>query len=286
MSRLSLSLFLISISATIVFAANTPQNTDGGTKQMQQTDPNNAVCDCNKISITVIYDNNTFKEGLKTAWGFSCVVTGLEKTILFDTGGDGSLLMENISKLGIDPNSIDLVVISHEHWDHVGGMESFLEKNHNVSVFALESFPRDFKQMVSSRGAKIIEIEKPKEICKGVHSTGQLGTSIKEQGMIIRTDKGMILITGCAHPGIVNMARKAKELFSDNILFVMGGFHLNATSNRDINSIIKAFEDLQIKYAAPCHCSGDNARKLFAEQYGDKYVNIGVGLIIEAKDLK
>lgn len=286
MNKSFISFVLIIISATAVFAANATQNTDGGTKQMQGIESNNTVCDCNKINITVIYDNNTFKEGLGTAWGFSCVITGLEKTILFDTGGDGSLLMENISKLGIDPNIIDLVVLSHEHWDHVGGMESFLEKNHNVDVYALESFPQDFKQMVSSRGAKIIEIEKPKEICKGVHSTGQLGTSIKEQGLIIRTDKGMILITGCAHPGIVNMARKTKELFDENILFVMGGFHLNAASNRQINDIIMAFKDLQVKYAGPCHCTGDNARKLFAEQYGDKYVNIGAGLIIEAKNLK
>jgi 7,8-dihydropterin-6-yl-methyl-4-(beta-D-ribofuranosyl)aminobenzene 5'-phosphate synthase len=273
------------MSATAIFAANTTQNVNGDAKQMQQAEPNNAVCDCNKINITVIYDNNTFKEGLKTAWGFSCVITGLEKTILFDTGGDGSLLIENISKLGIDPNSIDSVVLSHIHWDHVGGMESFLEKNHKVDVYVPESFPDDFKQMVSSRGAKIIETEKSVQICQGVYSTGQLGTSIKEQGLIIRTDKGTILITGCAHPGIVNMARKTKELFNENILFVMGGFHLNATSNKDINSIIKALKDLQVKYAAPCHCSGDNARKLFAEQYGDKYVNIGVGLIIEAKTL-
>ncbi len=274
------------MSATAVFAANTHQNADGGVKQMQGIEPNNTVCDCNKVNITVIYDNNTNKEGLGTAWGFSCVITGLEKTILFDTGGDGSLFLENISKLGIDPNSIELIVLSHVHWDHVGGMESFLEKNHNVDVFVPESFPQDFKQMVSSREGKIVETEKPVQVCRGAYSTGQLGTSIKEQGLIIRTDKGTILITGCAHPGIVNMTRKTKELFNENILFVMGGFHLNATSNRDINSIIKAFKDLQVKYAGPCHCTGDNARKLFAEQYGDKYVNIGVGLIIEAKNLK
>jgi 7,8-dihydropterin-6-yl-methyl-4-(beta-D-ribofuranosyl)aminobenzene 5'-phosphate synthase len=286
MNKSFISFVLIIILATAVFAANNTHNPHGGTKQMQEIEPNNTICDSNKINITVIYDNNTFKEELGTAWGFACVITGLEKTILFDTGGDGSLLMENISKLGIDPNSIDLVVISHEHWDHVGGMDSFLEKNHNVSVFALESFPQDFKQMVSSHGAKIIEIEKTKEICQGAHSTGQLGTSIKEQGLIIRTDKGIILITGCAHPGIINMALKTKELFNENILFVMGGFHLNAVSNKDINDIIKALKDLQVKYAGPCHCTGDNARVLFAEQFGDKYVNIGAGRVIAAKDLR
>ena len=253
---------------------------------MQVVEPSNVTCDSNKVSITVIYDNNTHKEGLETAWGFSCVVTGLEKTILFDTGGNGSLLLENISKLGIEPNSIEVVLLSHAHWDHIGGMELFLEKNHTVDVFIPESFPRGFKQMVSSCGARIKEIEEPTEICKGVYSTGQLGTSIKEQGLIIRTDKGMILITGCAHPGIVHMARKTKELFDENILFVMGGFHLNAASNREIDDIIKAFEDLQVTYAAPCHCSGDNARTLFAEQFGDKYVNIGVGRAIAVKNLQ
>lgn len=274
------------IPPTVVFTANVPEYPNGGVKQMQEIEPNNAVCDSNKVNITVIYDNNTFKEGLGTAWGFSCVITGLEKTILFDTGSDGSLLLENISKLGIDPNSIELVALSHAHWDHTGGMELLLEENHNVDVFVPESFPRDFKQMVSSRGAKIIEIEKSTKICKGAHSTGQLGTSIKEQGLIIRTDKGMILITGCAHPGIVNMARKAKELFNENILFVMGGFHLNAASNKEINEIIKAFKDIEVKYAGPCHCTGDNARALFAEQFGDKYVNIGVGRVIEVKNLQ
>jgi 7,8-dihydropterin-6-yl-methyl-4-(beta-D-ribofuranosyl)aminobenzene 5'-phosphate synthase len=282
----SIMTFFLMILPVTLFAANVPEYPNGGVKQMQEIEPNNNVCDSNKVNITVIYDNNTHEDGLGTAWGFSCIITGLEKTILFDTGGDGSLLLENISKLGIEPNSIDLVVLSHAHWDHIGGMESFLGKNHNVSVFVPESFPQDFKQMVSSRGAKIIETEKPAQICRGAYSTGQLGTSIKEQGLIIRTDKGTILITGCAHPGIVNMARKTKELFNENILLVMGGFHLNATSNREINNIIKAFKDLQVKYAGPCHCTGDNARALFAEQFGDKYVNIGVGKIIAVKNLQ
>ena len=66
----------------------------------------------------------------------------------------------------------------------------------------------------------------------------------------------------------------------------MGGFHLNATSNREINNIIKAFKDMRVKYAGPCHCTGDNARALFAEQFGDKYINIGVGRVITGKNLQ
>ncbi len=274
------------ISATALFAANVPQDPNGGRKQMHEIEPNNIVCDSNKVNITVIYDNNPLKEGLGTSWGFSCLITGTEKTILFDTGGDGPLLLENMKKLAIEPNSIELIVLSHEHWDHVGGMEMFLEKNHDVSVYVPESFPQDFKEMVTTSGAKIVETQKPAEICRGVYSTGQLGTSIKEQGLIIRTDKGVILITGCAHPGIVKMTRKTKEIFNEQILFVMGGFHLSAASKSQIEEIINAFKDLKVEYAAPCHCSGDNARALFAEQFGEKYLNIGVGRVIAIKNLK
>ena len=277
---------LMIILTTTLFAANVPHDFDGDTKQMQEVEPNNVVCDSNKVNITVIYDNNTYKEGLGTSWGFSCLVTGTEKTILFDTGADGSLLLKNMSKLGIDPNSIELVVLSHEHWDHIGGMEMLLKKNSKVSVFMPESFPKEFKQKVSSHGTKIIETQQPCQICRGVYSTGQLGTSIKEQGLIIRTDRGTILITGCAHPEITKMTEKMKELFNENILFVMGGFHLNATSELDVNRIIKILKGLQVKYAAPCHCTGDNARAIFTKQFGDKYVNIGVGRIIAMKNLQ
>ena len=286
MNKLFIILALTIISATTLFAENVPHDSDGGRKPMDEIEPNNVVCDSNKVNITVVYDNNPSKKGLETSWGFSCRITGPEKNILFDTGGDGSLLLKNMSKLGIDPNTIELVVLSHEHWDHIGGMEMLLKKNSKVSVFMPESFPKEFKQKVSFLGAEIIETLPPCQICRGVYSTGQLGTSIKEQGLIIRTDRGLILITGCAHPGIVKMVQRAKEIFNEQILFVMGGFHLNAASKSQIEEIIKAFKDFGVKYAAPCHCTGDNARALFAEKFGEKYVDVGVGRVIAIKSLK
>jgi 7,8-dihydropterin-6-yl-methyl-4-(beta-D-ribofuranosyl)aminobenzene 5'-phosphate synthase len=79
-----------------------------------------------KISITVTYDNNLYTEGLITAWGFSCFIRGAEKTILFDTGGNGSILLANMKELDINPQEIDVAVISHIHGDHAGGIERFL----------------------------------------------------------------------------------------------------------------------------------------------------------------
>jgi len=237
------------------------------------------------MTITVVYDNNPYKEGLETGWGFSCVIADIEKTILFDTGGDGSILLNNMGKLAIDPNGIDTVVLSHIHGDHTGGLNRFLEKNSNVTVYLPKSFPKKFKDNVQSWGAKIVEVEQPLKICENVYSTGQLGKLIREQSLIIRTEAGLLVITGCAHPGIVKIVNSAKDLLKDDILLVMGGFHLEWATKGKLEKIISAFKQLAVQYAGPCHCSGDKARNLFEKHFGKNYINIGAGRVITMADL-
>jgi len=253
---------------------------------VQESNLSEVIMDANNITIVVTYDNNPYKEGLGTAWGFSCVITGMEKTILFDTGGDGRMLLENMSKLGIDPNVIEVVVLSHIHGDHTGGLELFLQKNSNVAVCLPKSFPQEFKDMVNSYGANIIEVEKHTGICRDVYSTGQLGTSIKEQGLIVRTEKGVVLVTGCAHPGIVEMTKRSKEVVDEDILLVMGGFHLRSATEAEVENIIRDLKTLKVQYAGPCHCTGDNSRTIFAKRYGPRYINIGAGRRIVIEDLQ
>ena len=90
---------------------------------------------------------------MESLWGFSVVISGAEKTILFDTGGS-DVLIENMKKLDIDPGTIDIVIISHNHWDHTGGLDSFLSINPNVTVYAPASFPEEFKDSVINSTAK------------------------------------------------------------------------------------------------------------------------------------
>jgi len=240
----------------------------------------------NDLTITVVYDNNPYKEGLKTAWGFGCFITGPEKTILFDTGGDGSLLLGNMEKLAVDPGKIDIVVLSHIHGDHTGGLGSFLEKNPDVAVYLPKSFPKRFKDKVQAQGAKMIEVEQPLKICENLWSTGQLGKWIKEQALIIRTERGLIVTTGCAHPGIVNIVNTAKDLVKDDILLVMGGFHLEWATKGKIEKIISAFNQLGVRYVGPCHCTGEKARSLFEKHFSKNYINIGAGKVITVADLQ
>ncbi len=243
------------------------------------------------MTITVVYDNNSFKEGLETAWGFSCVIAGAEKTILFDTGGDGSILLGNMEKLEIEPNSIDTVVLSHIHGDHTGGLNGFLEKNSDVTVYLPKSFPKKFKDNTQGYGAKIVEVEQHCKICESVYSTGQLGrlipvAELKEQSLIIRTDKGLVVITGCAHPGIVKIVNTAKDLLKDEILLVMGGFHLEWATKGKIEKIILAFKQMGVRYVGPCHCTGHKARSLFEKHFGENYINVGAGKVITMADLR
>ncbi|HIJ70973.1 MAG TPA: MBL fold metallo-hydrolase [Planctomycetes bacterium] len=238
--------------------------------------------------ITIICDNNPYTEGVQTAWGFSCLITGLEKTILFDTGPDGGLLLDNMEKLAVNPQSIDTVVLSHIHADHTGGLQGFLERNSDVTVYMPVSFARSFKSRVQQTGAKIVETEKPLKIFENVYSTGQLGRLIKEQSLIVETEKGLIVITGCAHPGIVRIIESAGKLLEKDIFMAMGGFHLEWTGTGKIEKIISALKKLGVRYAGPCHCSGDKARNLFEKHFGPeyKYINIGAGKVINIEDLK
>ncbi len=238
------------------------------------------------LTVTVVYDNNPYKEGLETAWGFSCLITGSEKTILFDTGADGSSLLGNMEKLAIEPDSIDTVVLSHIHGDHTGGLHSFLEKNREVTVYLPKSFPKRFKDNAASCGAKIVEVEQSLKVCENVYSTGLLGGWIKEQSLIIRTNKGLIIITACAHPGIVKIINTAKDLLKDDTLLVMGGFHLEWASKAKTEKIISAFRQLGLRYVGPCHGSGDKAKSLFEKHFGKNYINIGAGKVITIGDLR
>ena len=239
------------------------------------------VISINKLSITVIYDNNPYTEGLRAEWGLSCLIRGSEKTILFDTGGKGSSLLANMDELGIDPQKIDIVVLSHIHGDHVGGLKEFLEKNEHVTVYLPMSFPRELKGNLMSAGIRIVEVHDATKICDGVYTTGELGGAIKEQSLIVHTTQGMIVLTGCAHPGIVTILKGAKALVKDDILLAMGGFHLGGAGQGELEKIILSFRSLGVKFVGPCHCSGDLARQMFKEEYGESYMHLGVGRVIE-----
>ncbi len=234
-----------------------------------------------KITLITLYDNYQHDPDLKTGWGFSCLVKVGDKNILFDTGADSPTLLDNMKKLKIDPKDINMIVLSHIHGDHTGGLRGILKMNSDLTVYLPKSSPNDFKKGVESYKAKVVEVGDPILITESVSSTGELGTWIKEQSLIVKTKEGLAVITGCAHPGIVEILEEVKKLTGEDIYLVLGGFHLGGESDSKLKEIIKSFRELGVKKAAPCHCSGDRTRELFKEEYKEDFISNGVGKVIE-----
>ena len=233
------------------------------------------------LKLTVVFNNVSYNQRLETAWGFACVIEGLQKNVLFDTGGNGRILLSNMKILDIDPAIIDLVVLSHFHGDHTNGLESFLRVNPGVTVYMPESFPDSFQASVGTLGADVIPVGGPLKIFDIVHTTGEMGSSIIEQSLILDTSKGLVVITGCAHPGIVDIVKKAGQLLDKEIYLVIGGFHLNQMTAEQVREIIREFKELGVKKVGPTHCTGDQAIALFRQAWGDDYVESGCGAVIE-----
>ena len=237
------------------------------------------------VALTIVYDNNEDVAGLETAWGFGCLIEGLERTVLFDTGGDGRILLANMEKLKIDPTSIDAVVLSHEHWDHVGGLRNLIQarveapmENPRAPVYIPTGFPDELKKQLRGLSWELIEGEDAVEVCSGARTTGTLGKGqIVEHGLCVKTPAGWVLVVGCAHPGVENLAARATELVGEPLELVVGGFHMVRHSPTQIDAVIDRCKELGVRRMVPCHCTGDPARARFAERYGDSCILAGVG---------
>jgi len=228
-------------------------------------------------TLTIMYDNYKHDESLQAEWGFSCLIQGTEQTILFDTGGDAEVLEANFKKLNIDPNIIDTVVISHMHWDHINGLEWLVKENGHLKIFLPDSATAEKVKELESKAEAVTLVSQMQCICGGVFSTGTLQHQIPEQSLCLETQEGIVVITGCSHPGIVRILKKTKELSDEEIYLAFGGFHLGGHTPEQIERIIDEFKPLSVEKIGPTHCTGDTAIAMFKEAWGQNYVPMGVG---------
>ncbi|HHR85276.1 MAG TPA: MBL fold metallo-hydrolase [Candidatus Acetothermia bacterium] len=229
--------------------------------------------------ITVIYDNRSSRGDLRPGWGFSALVEYGDVRLLFDTGGDKIVLEQNARALGVDLKDKDYLFFSHEHCDHVGAASSALHKD--LIVVHPASFSQGFKRKIEGAGATSLQVTEPVEFSPGLFSTGELGTTIKEQSLIISTARGPVLITGCAHPGIVQIARAATDIAEESLRLVLGGFHLGATPPDEVRKIGRELKALGAKQIGPCHCTGEGAIAILREMFGEDGLEVIAGTRIE-----
>jgi len=231
------------------------------------------------LTVTILYNNIASDQRLQTDWGFAALVEYQNEILLFDTGGNGSILLRNMRTMGVDPLRIQDVVLSHAHSDHTGGLNVFLEAAARPPVYLLSEFGASFIQLTKNR-TEIVEVSPGMEISPGILTTGNVGGTIPEQALLIRTGKGMVVITGCAHPGIVRIVEKVVELTGEPVYLVLGGFHLRNLSDAQIAAILGEFRRLGVQKVAPSHCTGERAIELFAAEYGEDFLRTGAGSIV------
>lgn len=211
------------------------------------------------MRITIVYDNETCQPGLEAAWGFSCLIEANGQRLLFDTGGRGAILLQNLRALDLDPRTMGNIFISHEHWDHLGGLQDLLQFTRNATVYLPASCSKAFE------AGRLVRLGGPSCLFHNFHSTGELPGG--EQSLVVETGNGLAVICGCSHPG-VGAILAAASAFGE-VKALVGGLH--------------GFEEYEVlaglSLICPCHCT-QHTPEIMA-RYPEAAINGGVGRVLE-----
>jgi 7,8-dihydropterin-6-yl-methyl-4-(beta-D-ribofuranosyl)aminobenzene 5'-phosphate synthase len=235
------------------------------------------------LAITYLYDNTAAVPGVTADWGFSCLVECDGRRILFDTGANAGILRRNLSALKIDLSALDAVVISHGHDDHIGGIAA-LGARSGLPVFFPRHASRQAADAISAVSDARVPVTDNIEPFPGIIVSAEYPGIAWEDALALDTPEGLIVIVGCAHPGIVTMLRKIGESTGHRIDTVIGGFHLLNTPKDEVGRIIAEFKAMGIRRVGATHCTGDEAIRMFREAYGNGFIEGGVGTVVGARD--
>lgn len=210
------------------------------------------------VRVTIVYDNSALREGLRADWGFSCFVEARGRRILFDTGAKGPILLENLRMLGIDAREIRHVFISHDHRDHTGGLADLLRISTPIVYVPVSC-------REPGGASQIVRIEEPTELFEGFYSTGELAGI--EQSLLVETTGGLVVVVGCAHPGVGRILEAASQ--RAEVRAIIGGLH----GFRDFALLER------LELVCPTHCS--RFKTEMEKRFPEKCVSGGVGRVIE-----
>ncbi|HOO73842.1 MAG TPA: MBL fold metallo-hydrolase [Tepiditoga sp.] len=234
-----------------------------------------------KLTITGIVDNYRCDTSYKRDWGFSALIRTKYNSILFDTGNNPEILENNLKIAAPDLSSIDYVFISHDDYDHTGGIE-YIAKNYSVGKFIIPNLEnKSLYNRITDCKKDVMEITSPTSFDMDIHSTGVMGDNKKEQSLIINTRLGNILIAGCSHMGAGTLANYVKDAFTDDIYLFIGGYHFYKLYDDVLEEKIEEIIAAEPEFLAPTHCSGEQTREYIKNRYENKYFEFGAGKIFE-----
>lgn len=234
-----------------------------------------------KLKITTLFEDSAPKYPFRGAHGLSFWIEADNKTILFDAGGAGEILLHNLQILNLKLKDLDAFVLSHSHADHSAGISAIAEQIKNIPMYcpsdAFSSRYLPDRQKISRLISKKIYPQQSLEIFPGIFTPAERKTinspfPTKEINLVINLEKkGLVIIVGCSHHGLLNIINDAQSLFANKIPLyaLLGGFHLKDTDEKEIIKIIDFFKKSGLKFLAPNHCTGFKALKIMTEEFSE-----------------
>ncbi len=244
--------------------------------------------EASSVRVTTLMDNDPWLEGLRVSWGLSFYVEvfseGARHILLMDTGGSPDLLLENASKLHLNLREVETVFISHWHADHCGALDHLLGILPPSTPIYFPSENSSWFRRIREAGKVPIACAGPVRLMEGVWSTGNLGRGIAEHSLMVNVErKGLLLLVGCSHPGVLRILRRAREVSGGSVYGVIGGFHIS--SAREGARVGRALREMDVSLVSPCHCTRPPARREIKRVVGEAYVENGVGRVLSIGSL-
>jgi len=279
------------------------------------------------VQITVLIEdsNSSAKPQLKTKHGLAFLIKAKiddnEATIMMDTGPTPDVLLHNVDAMGVNLEDVDVIALSHGHYDHTGGLiETLKRMKKRVPVIGhptvfdpklslmphlrLIGAPFRVSDVEAVGGVPLLAAD-PVKIADGIATTGEVpritafesvrgfwavhngrfieDKMLDDQSLVIDVEgKGLVVVAGCAHSGIINTIKYAQKITENSMVYaVLGGFHLWNAENKRIQATVDELKKLDLKFVGPCHCTGKKAIKKIAEAFGDRCQPLHAGDIIE-----
>jgi 7,8-dihydropterin-6-yl-methyl-4-(beta-D-ribofuranosyl)aminobenzene 5'-phosphate synthase len=266
--------------------------------------------------VTILYDAFGKPSLLRKDWGFAALIEYGGKRILFDTGNNADTFAHNVKALRIDLKRLDFVVISHRHGDHTSGLNYLLSVNPGVKIYVPKetygvfgsSLPGTFYRRSESltpdmryfggappevirhgtpwTRANFVYVDRLTEVAPDTYLIPTISQTpgtleLRELSLAIKTPQGLILTTGCSHPGIEKIL-EASMAVDNHVHLIFGGLHLVTTPDPEVGRIATALhEKWKVDLIAPGHCTGEPAFAALKKTFGERYLYAGLGTILK-----
>lgn len=274
-----------------------------------------------KIKATIVSDNCVYHlPGAVAEHGLSIFMETDRGNYLLDTG-QGKAIVNNAMVLGLDLKSIRGIIMSHHHWDHTGGLGPVLDLKGAVDIYAHPDFFKESysvtgntaryigvpypRPLLEAKGARFKFNDEFHEIEPGLWLTGEVPRHtdyeigdgkqmlksgegyvkdelLDDQSVVVETEKGLFIILGCCHSGIINTLSYIVEKMGPRpIHAVIGGTHLGPVSDDQRGKSIEALKAFDIERLGVSHCTGQKTASRLAVEFGERFFFCNVGTVVE-----